>query len=154
MNNELLEKLRAVLKEELKPINGRLDNIDQNLEEHNKRFDKIDQTLEEHNKHFDKIDQTLEEHNKRFDKIEQNLEEHNMRFDKIDQTMEEHNKRFDTFDHDFKELKDGQERLQKNIIKSLGDYTDKIVLHVDNKTEALNKRTFAVETEIQRLTRQ
>ncbi|MCP3739974.1 hypothetical protein [Rossellomorea sp. BNER] len=51
-------------------------------------------------------------------------------------------------------LEDGQERLQKNLIDSLGAYTEKIVDHVDNKTEVLNKRVFKVESEIERISRQ
>lgn len=53
-----------------------------------------------------------------------------------------------------KRLEDGQERLQKNLIDSLGAYTEKIVDHVDDKTEVLNKRVFKVESEIERLSRQ
>ncbi|MGP7816120.1 hypothetical protein [Niallia sp. 01092] len=87
MNNDLKEILRSVLKEELEPINKRLDGYEQ-----------------------------------RFDGFEQ---------------------RFDTLSEEIKELKDGQARLQKNIIESLGQYTEKIAEHVDNKTEALNKRVYA-----------
>ncbi|WP_445506040.1 hypothetical protein [Niallia sp. 03190] len=94
MNNDLKEILRSVLKEELEPINKRLDGYEQ-------RFDGFEQ---------------------RFDGFEQ---------------------RFDTLSEEIKELKDGQARLQKNIIESLGQYTEKIAEHVDNKTEALNKRVYA-----------
>ena len=55
---------------------------------------------------------------------------------------------------DVKDIKTGQEKLQKNIIESLGQYTEKIADHVDDKTAVLNKRVYAAETEIQRLTRQ
>jgi hemerythrin-like domain-containing protein len=41
-----------------------------------------------------------------------------------------------------KRLEDGQERLHKNLIDSLGVYTENIVEHVDNKTEVLNKGSF------------
>lgn len=51
-------------------------------------------------------------------------------------------------------LEVGQEKLQKNLVDSLGLYTDKIVDHIDNKTEVLNKRVYKVETEIERLSRQ
>jgi chromosome segregation ATPase len=59
-----------------------------------------------------------------------------------------------TMKTDIKEIKEDQDSFQKNIIISLGEYTDKITQYVDDKTEALNKRVFTVETEIQRLTRQ
>ncbi|MGN7300192.1 hypothetical protein [Ferdinandcohnia sp. SAFN-114] len=51
-------------------------------------------------------------------------------------------------------LEVGQENLQKNIVDSLGLYTEKIVGHVDDKTEALNKRVYKVESEVERLSRQ
>ena len=91
MDNELKELLRSVLKEELEPINNRLNGIEINVKDLNK---------------------------------------------------------------DVKDIKTGQEKLQKNIIESLGQYTEKIADHVDDKTAVLNKRVYAVETEIQRLTRQ
>lgn len=51
-------------------------------------------------------------------------------------------------------LEIGQEKLQKNLIASLGLYTDKIVEHFDASSEVLNKRVYKVETEIERLNRQ
>jgi chaperonin cofactor prefoldin len=51
------------------------------------------------------------------------------------------------------ELKKGQEQLQKNIIDNMGLYNKKILEYVDDKTEALNKRVYAVETDIQRILR-
>ncbi|ESU33510.1 hypothetical protein G3A_06210 [Bacillus sp. 17376] len=53
-----------------------------------------------------------------------------------------------------KRLEIGQEKLQKNLIASLGLYTDKIVEHFDASTEVLNKRVYKAETEIERLSRQ
>ena len=91
MDNELKELLRSVLKEELEPINNRLNDIEINVKDLNK---------------------------------------------------------------DVKDIKTGQEKLQKNIIESLGQYTEKIANYVDDKTAVLNKRVYAAETEIQRLTRQ
>jgi prefoldin subunit 5 len=55
---------------------------------------------------------------------------------------------------DLKELKAGQGRLQKNIIDYHNDNADKIIEYIDDRTEALNKRVFKVETDIQRLSRQ
>ncbi|WP_017754150.1 hypothetical protein [Calidifontibacillus oryziterrae] len=48
----------------------------------------------------------------------------------------------------------GQQKLQKNLVDSLGLYTERIIDHVDDKTEVLNKRVFKVESEIERLSRQ
>lgn len=51
-------------------------------------------------------------------------------------------------------LEVGQQKMQRNIIESLGAYTEKITEHVDDKTEVLNKRVYNVEGEIERLNRQ
>ena len=51
-------------------------------------------------------------------------------------------------------LEIGQENLQKNLIASLGLYTDKIVENFDASSEVLKKRVYKVETEIERLNRQ
>ncbi|PLS02447.1 hypothetical protein [Neobacillus cucumis] len=52
-----------------------------------------------------------------------------------------------------KEVKNGQEKLQKNLIQSIGDHTEKMIQYTDDKTDALNKRLFNVETEIEKLLR-
>jgi len=53
-----------------------------------------------------------------------------------------------------KRLEAGQEKLQKNLVESIGLYTDKIVDYVDDRTEVLNKRVYKVESEIERTSRQ
>ncbi|RYG72341.1 hypothetical protein EU245_10725 [Lentibacillus lipolyticus] len=52
------------------------------------------------------------------------------------------------------EVQDGQERLQKNVIDSLGVYTESIINHFDNQTDVLNKRVFKAETEMRNVNRQ
>ncbi|MBM7703002.1 hypothetical protein [Metabacillus iocasae] len=54
---------------------------------------------------------------------------------------------------DVTELKEYQKQKQKEIMSTLGSYMDKIVAYVDDKTEALNKRVYKVETDIERLLR-
>ncbi|OLO39412.1 hypothetical protein BTR23_08785 [Alkalihalophilus pseudofirmus] len=58
--------------------------------------------------------------------------------------------------HEFrqKQLEFGQETMQKNIVSSLGEFTDHIIEHVDAKTSALNKHLYSVESTIHRLARQ
>lgn len=119
MNNEMIEALRSVLKEELKSLNDRQEGLDNRLDGMDKRFDGIDNRLDGMNNRLNGIDNRL-------DGIEQEI----------------------------KEVKTGQEKLQKSIIKSIGEYTEKIADYVDVKTEVLNKRVFKLETEVQRLTRQ
>ncbi|GAA0437466.1 hypothetical protein GCM10008983_12890 [Lentibacillus halophilus] len=52
-----------------------------------------------------------------------------------------------------KRLEKGQERLQKNLIDSLGVYTESIIGHFDNKTDVLNQRVFKIETEMKGLSK-
>ncbi|MFE8699843.1 hypothetical protein ACFYKX_04320 [Cytobacillus sp. FJAT-54145] len=52
-----------------------------------------------------------------------------------------------------KNLELGQAKLENNLIKSIETYTEKIIEHIDLKMEVLNKRTFNVETEIERLSK-
>ena len=61
--------------------------------------------------------------------------------------------RLDCVEAEMKQLKEGQALLKKEIIDSISTYTAKLESCGDNKTEVLNKRAFAVETEIQRLAR-
>nr|WP_304216834.1 hypothetical protein [Fredinandcohnia onubensis] len=86
--------------------------------------------------------------------IHKRLDRMDKRFDGIDERLEEIDQRLDRLETNQNELVIGQEKLQKNLIESLGNYTEKIAEHVDNQTSALNKRIFKVETEIERLTRQ
>jgi len=64
------------------------------------------------------------------------------------------NQRLDKIESDVQELKAGQAELQKNIVENLGNFTEKIAHQVEDRTGALNKRVFEVETVIQRLTNQ
>lgn len=45
MNNEITELLRSVLKEELEPVNNRLDSMDQRLNGMDQRLDTIEQEV-------------------------------------------------------------------------------------------------------------
>ncbi|MFG6496404.1 hypothetical protein P8610_13640, partial [Fictibacillus sp. UD] len=51
-------------------------------------------------------------------------------------------------------FEDTSKALNKNIITSMGDYTDKIIHHFDDTSQALNKRVLKVETEIEKANRQ
>ncbi len=95
MNNEIAELLRSVLKEELEPVNNRLDSMEQRLNGMDQRLDSIEQEV--------------------------------------------------------KALRTDHAELRNEIIRTLGDFTEKIASDVDYKTSALNKRVFNIETELQRL---
>ncbi len=45
MNNEIAELLRSVLKEELEPVNNRLDSMEQRLNGMDQRLDSIEQEV-------------------------------------------------------------------------------------------------------------
>ena len=126
MNEELIKVLRTVIKEEIEPIKEQIGSLEQ-------RIGGLEQGFESVDEHIGSLEQ-------RFDSLEQ-------RFDSIDE-------RIGNIEQDVKELKSGQERLQKNIIQHLGNYTDRITQHVDDQNAALNKRVFVLETEIHRLFRQ
>ncbi len=53
MNDELIELLRSVLKEELKPIHQQLDKFDERFDEVDSRFARIDER-------FDEVDHRLQ----------------------------------------------------------------------------------------------
>ncbi|ANX11391.1 hypothetical protein ABE41_005180 [Fictibacillus arsenicus] len=46
------------------------------------------------------------------------------------------------------------DKLNTNVITSMGDYTDKIIHHFDDTAQVLNKRIFKVETELEGKSRQ
>ncbi|WP_044748438.1 hypothetical protein, partial [Bacillus alveayuensis] len=96
----------------------------------------------------------------RLDNLENGQKQLSERLDNLENSQKQLNERLDSLEQGQKEirfelveLKKGQEQLQKNLIDSLGAYTEKIVEYVDDKTSALNKRVYAVETDIQRILR-
>jgi hemerythrin-like domain-containing protein len=86
--------------------------------------------------------------------LKEELEPINKRLVVIEKDVNVIGKEVDVMGKAVKDIKTGQEQLQKNIIESLGQYTERIANHVDDKTAVLNKRVYNVETEIQGLTRQ
>ncbi|MDQ0214914.1 chaperonin cofactor prefoldin [Oikeobacillus pervagus] len=86
----------------------------------------------------------LEDRQKNLEKRQENLEIRQMNLEEQQKEMR----------HELIGLKEGQERFQKNMIESIGLYTDKIIEHVDVKTSALNKRLYTLEVEVERLQRQ
>lgn len=61
MDNELAELLRSVIKEELTPVNERMDRFDQRFDRIDERFEQVDQRLDrlENEQHAMKQDQEL-----------------------------------------------------------------------------------------------
>ncbi|MBH9968924.1 hypothetical protein [[Bacillus] enclensis] len=63
-------------------------------------------------------------------------------------------KTFDEIKQSQLRMEKEQERFQKEFAEILSIHSDRIVDHLDNKTETLNKRIYKVESEIERLSRQ
>jgi hypothetical protein len=53
-----------------------------------------------------------------------------------------------------KRIENKLDKLNTNVITSMGDYTDKIIHHFDDTAQVLNKRIFKVETELEGKSRQ
>jgi len=90
----------------------------------------------------------------RLDGIDNRLEQMDSRFDGIDNRLDQVDSRFENVEHEIKNLKNSQEQLQKNIITSIGEFSDRITEHFDAQTAALNKRVFANEANIERIMNQ
>ena len=140
MNKDLQETLRAILKEELQPIHQRLDHVDTRLGKMDSRLDNVDNRLEKMDSRFDDVDNRLEKMDSRFDNVDNRLE-------KMDSALAGLSKDVET-------LKVGQEKLQRNLIDSLGQYTEEIIRYVDDKTEVLNERLYKVEVDVATLKKQ
>lgn len=59
MNNEIAELLRSVLKEELEPVNNRLDSMDKRLNRMDQRFGSFEQRLHGMDQRLDTIEQEV-----------------------------------------------------------------------------------------------
>jgi chromosome segregation ATPase len=126
MNNEIMNVFRSVLKEELDPVHKRLGVIEQNVEEIKTGQKKLENDVGE-------LKNDVNELKTGQKKLEND-------FSQLDQAV--------------RELSVEQKEGHKSVIRYLEDFSEKITNHFDNKTDALNKRVFTVETEIQRLIKQ
>ncbi|MGM0901025.1 MAG: hypothetical protein ACQEXB_07965 [Bacillota bacterium] len=123
MTNELVEQIPSMLKEEINPVHIRLDRIDT-------RLDLIDS---------------------RFDGIDNRSVKKDSRFDQTDNRLDQMISRLDGIANDLKTLKSNQKQFEVNISAILEEFTIKITEHYDSKLSVLNKRVFAVESNIERL---
>jgi chromosome segregation ATPase len=147
MNNEIINVIRSVLKEEFEPIHKRLGDIDQDLKYLTTGQTKLGNDVIEL-----KTGQTkLGNHVTELKTGQTKLGNHVIEL-KTGQTKLWHKAAM--LEQAFNELKNEQKENHKSVIRYLGDYSEKIINHFDDKTDALNKRVFAVETELQRLTKQ
>jgi uncharacterized protein YoxC len=126
MNTEIMNIFRSVLKEELDPVHKRLGVIEQNVKEIKTGQKKLENDVSELKNDVNGL------------KTGQKKLEND--FSQLDQAV--------------RELNAEQKEGHKCVIRYLEDYSEKITNHFDNKTDALNKRVFTVETEIERLIKQ
>jgi predicted nucleic acid-binding Zn-ribbon protein len=121
MSNELVEQIRSMLKEEINPVHTRLDSIVSKLDRIESRFDGIGNSPDKLDSHFDKINNRLDQ------------------------------SRLNGIEHDLKTLKSDQKQIEVNISAMLEEFIKNITEHYDSKLSVLNKRVFAVESNIERL---
>ncbi|MEC1241387.1 hypothetical protein P9B40_18720, partial [Bacillus paralicheniformis] len=101
----------------------------------------------------DEVDARFVEVDKRFNAIDKRFKEIDGRLNKVENRLNAMDKRLNRLETDIDELKRGQEMLPKTIIENIGQFTENIVEHADDKAAALNDRVFSVETAIQRIYR-
>ncbi|MCT8137831.1 hypothetical protein H1D32_08725 [Anaerobacillus sp. CMMVII] len=100
------------------------------------------------------LKQFMEKIDHRFDKLEVDLQELRVDVTELKEGQQKLEAGQTKLQTDVTELKEGQLLLQQNIIDGLGAYIEKISEHTDNKTDALNKRVYRLEVEVERISRQ
>jgi predicted nuclease with TOPRIM domain len=83
-----------------------------------------------------------------------NQEEFKKRMDSLASNQEEFKKQQFILIAGQKRIENKLDKLNTNVITSMGDYTDKIIHHFDDTAQVLNKRIFKVETELEGKSRQ
>lgn len=86
---ELLLALRTIVKEELGPVNTRLDGLDQRMGGMDQRLDKVDQRLDGMDQRLDGMDQRLDKVDQRLDGMDRRLDGLDQRMSRVENTLEE-----------------------------------------------------------------
>ncbi|MFD1356685.1 hypothetical protein ACFQ4X_02145 [Fictibacillus halophilus] len=86
---------------------------------------------------------------KRLDTFAFNQEDFSKRLDTLTSNQEDFKKQQFVLIAGQKRIENKLDKLNANVITSMGDYTDKIINHFDDTAQVLNKRIFKVETEIE-----
>jgi uncharacterized phage infection (PIP) family protein YhgE len=175
MNNEIIKVIRSVLKEEFEPIHKRLGDIEQDMKYLTTGQTKLGHDFIELKTGQTKLGNDVIELKTGQTKLGNDVIQLKTGQTKLGNDVNELKTGQTKLGNDFIELKNGQVKLgnkaemleqainelkneqkenHKSVIRYLGDYSEKITDHFDNKTDALNKRVFAVETELQRLSKQ
>lgn len=94
MSKELVEMIRTVLREELKGVDARFDQMDKRFEGVDARFDQMDKRFEKVDKRFDQMDLRMDKMDQRLDKLEigqeNMLREMRSNTKHIEETIKEH----------------------------------------------------------------
>lgn len=125
--NRILNTLESQ-QQNLKTIEGRVIQIEKQLEDHSKRFARIEKKLEEHDQRLARIEKKLEEHDQRFARIEKKLEEHDERLTRIEIRLKEIERRFDLLEEKFETFKDTIYTKLDNIFEILTRWEDEKTL--------------------------
>ena len=129
-DNELLLAMSNVMDDKLKPVNDKLEKVEQKQEEMSGRLERVEQKQEEMSGRLEKVEQKQEEMSDRLEKVEQKQEEMsdrmNREFKRVDEQFECVNERLD------KEFKLVNERLDKEF-KVVNDRLKKMEITHENE---------------------
>ncbi|OIJ14208.1 hypothetical protein BKP37_08985 [Anaerobacillus alkalilacustris] len=120
---ETLSKILTELQQMNKRINSLEENQNQRFKGIDERFDAVDQRFKGIDERFDAVDQRFKGIDERFDIVDQRFKGIDERFDIVDERLE-------TIEIDVKTLKD-------NLINGLEPYVEKIITHIDERTDDL-----------------
>ncbi|WP_145523773.1 hypothetical protein [Virgibacillus sp. SK37] len=134
MNDELVKALRIVIREELEPV----------------KKDLREELKKDLNEGLELVKKDLRGELKR--DLKEGLEpvKKDLRGELKKDLIEE----LEPIKRDLTEIKFSQRQLSKDIATSLGKYSNKYEKYVDSKTEALNKRVYKLESEMEQINRQ
>ena len=154
MNTEIMNIFRSVLKEELDPVHKRLGVIEQNVKEIKTGQKKLENDVSELKNDVNGLKTGQKKLENDFGELNAGQKKLENDFSELKGGQKKLENDFSQLDQAVRELSAEQKEGHKCVIRYLEDYSEKITNHFDNKTDALNKRVFTVETEIERLIKQ
>ena len=160
--------MEQLLKQFMEQINQRFDNFDTNIQDVRSEIVSLKKGQAELTKEVHGLKEGQQQLRSDFNELKEGQQQLRSDVNKLQEGQQKLETGQQQLRSDFSELKEGQlqlqsdvteiklgqERLQKNIIDSIGTYTEKIAEHVDNRTDALNKRVYRLEIEVERMSRQ
>jgi chromosome segregation ATPase len=147
-------KGRSLMEETLQQILLELKGLKEGQSSLETKFGKMEESQSDLGNRFGKMEESQSDLGNRFGKMEESQSNLEKGFAELKSSQNNLETAFDEMKQSQIRMEKGQERFQKNLVESLGTYTDKIIDHIDNRTEALNKRVYKVEADIEKLSRQ